>query len=275
MRPLIPWFETPIIPLSGDIAIHGFGVMVALGFWIGTKLASMKAGRDGLNPELPNRLVGWLIAATFIGGHLGHAFFYDWEHYKANPIELLYFWDGLSSTGGLLTATAITYVFFRFVEKKPFLPYGDTVAFGLMTGWIFGRLGCFVAHDHPGVETTFWLGVRGMCPPQGTDLSVACHDMGLYEAIWAMFGAALFHWLDRKPRHPGFFLGMLAVLYGPFRFGADFLRHPMSDERLAIGLTPAQLFALGLVGLGITLLVTTRKGTPVRLREPEHQPDAE
>ena len=26
----------------------------------------------------------------------------------------------------------------------------DSVAYGMPVGWLFGRLGCFVVHDHPG-----------------------------------------------------------------------------------------------------------------------------
>ncbi len=258
---VIPYFETPSIPLFGDLAIHGFGVLVAIGFWVGTWLATVKCRRDGLNPDIPGSLVGYLIVATFVGGHLFHAFFYEWDHYKDNLVELLYFWDGLSSTGGLLCAIGVSIWFLKVKNKVDILPYGDALIWGLMTGWIFGRLGCFVAHDHPGMVSEFALAVQGICPASGE--STACHDLGLYEAMWAMVCASAFHVLDRKPRAPGFFMTLMCLFYGPYRFLSDFLRHPLTDERY-FGLTPAQYFAIGLTILGIVLFRATRGGTPVR-----------
>ena len=260
---MIPWFETPSIPLPIDgLAIHAFGVLVAIGFWVGTWLAGVKCRRDGLNPELPYQLVGWLIVSTFVGGHVFHALFYEPERLAEDWTYIFRLYDGLSSTGGLITSVVVTIVFFKVVKRVPFFAYADCVAWGLMTGWIFGRLGCFVAHDHPGAETDFFLGVQGMCPPQGP-LAATCHDMGLYEAIFAMFAAGAFHWFDRTRRHPGFFIAMICLFYGPYRFLSDFLRHQDLDERY-FGLTPAQYFAMGLVVLGAVVLAATRHWEPVR-----------
>ena len=76
MQPLIPWFETPSIPIPNpwfpNLGIHGFGVLVAIGFWLGTWLAGRKARQDGLDSDLPGQLVGWIIISLFVGGHLFH-----------------------------------------------------------------------------------------------------------------------------------------------------------------------------------------------------------
>ncbi|MCP4807791.1 MAG: prolipoprotein diacylglyceryl transferase [Proteobacteria bacterium] len=263
---MIPWFETPSIPIPNpwfpDLAVHAFGLLVALGFWCGTWLAGVKCKRDGLDPEIPYQLVGWLIVSTFVGGHVFHAVFYDTERLLADPAYIFQLYDGLSSTGGLVSSVLVTIIFFKFVKKVPYFAYADAVAWGLMTGWVLGRLGCFVAHDHPGAETDFFLGVQGMCPPQGPG-AATCHDMGLYEAMFAMVAATAFHILDRKPRHPGFFIAMICLFYGPYRFLSDFLRHQELDERY-FGLTPAQYFALGLIVLGSGVLYFTRGWAPIR-----------
>lgn len=264
MRPLIPWFEAPSWPIENpwfpELGVHGFGLLVAVGFWMGTWLATRKARQDGLNPEHPSQLVVWLILSLFVGGHLFHALFYDWETTKADPWFLLRVWDGLSSSGGLICSVLASIWFFKFHKKVDYFPSADACAFGLINGWIFGRLGCFVAHDHPGIETDFYLGVYGICPSGA--LTAACHDLGLYEAMWAMVMAPIFWFLNRRPRRPGFFIALICLSYAPFRFFADFLRHPDVDERV-LGLTPAQYFTMALMLLGVGVVVASRNWKPV------------
>lgn len=280
MAPLIPYFE----PLKFDLGvatIHGFGILVAIGFITGSWLAAQKAERDGLDPDVINRVVTWIIAGVFIGGHLGHALFYEPAEHFADPIKFLRVWEGLSSTGGFIGSTILVIIFLRRENarvrrenvtrqekgeplKPPIrlLPYGDTMLFGLTLGWFFGRMGCFAAHDHPGMPTEFWLGVYGMCPDQ--PITVACHDIGLYEAIWSGAMFLLFLFLDRKPRFQGFYIGLLCAVYGPFRLFLDSMRHPDIDTRY-FGLTPAQYGSVVIGLIGVYLLVRFRNTTPTRI----------
>ncbi len=276
MHPLIPYFERPVIPIpipgpwGDEIRIHGFGIMVAIGVWLGAKLTMAKARRDGLEAEFINRFLTWIIVAILVGGHLGHALFYDLDHYLKNPIELFYVFGGLSSYGGFIGCTIAAIVFFR-MERKPFWPYVDTLAYGFTLGWFFGRMGCFVAHDHIGMETSFWLGVQGVCPGHEGNSAYACHDVGLYEGLYSgLFLLPLFAWLDRKPRFPGFFLGLWCVLYGPVRLLLDAARHPATDARY-FGLTPAQYGSILVSVIGVWILLKQRGVAPVR---PEAQPPA-
>lgn len=272
MTPLtIPWWDTSKFPWSielftlgdRDIGIHSFGFFVAIGFWLGAHMAARKARTDGLDPGVPHRLVGWLILAALVGGRLGHELFYNTEVFFADPSILFDPFGGLSSTGGLLASIGVVVWRVKYVEKKDFWPYADTVVWGLMFGWVFGRIGCFSAHDHPGIESEFFLAVQGMCPaPMGqVDLSRACHDMGLYEAMWAAGCATLFWVLDRKPRPAGFWVAMIALCYGPYRFASDFLRQV--DKRW-MGLTAAQYFALGLVVVGVGLYLWRKEAPRIR-----------
>ncbi len=260
MQPLIPYFDPPKLTLTGDIAIHAFGVLVAVGFVVGQRVSETKAGRYGGDPALVNRLVTWLVLGTFLGGHWGHLLFYDPQSVVEDPMVIFRFWQGLSSYGGFLACVPITIWFFHRARTS-YWPYADALAHGMGIGWFFGRLGCFSAHDHPGGPTNFWLGVPGMCRDAPGDASVACHDLGLYESIWSLTVFLLFMALDTKPRFPGFYVGMLAFLYGPFRFVLDFFRVTDVDVRY-VGLTPAQYFSILVSGLGIWILQRQRALPP-------------
>ena len=243
MSPLIPYFEAPVlnIPL-GDwtIPIHGFGVLVAMGFLVGGQVSMNRAKRLGLDPEVINRLIGWLIVGTFVGGHVGYGLMYEPEKYLAQPQEFLKVWQGLSSYGGFAVCVPLS-IWFFWKEKVPVWPYLDCLAFGMAIGWCLGRMGCFVAHDHPGTATDFYLGVYGICPGQGS--GIACHDMGLYEALWSLGMYLAFVAMYKVPRVPGFFVVLLGLSYGPVRFFMDFLRPEETDVRYA-GFTPGQYFSV-------------------------------
>jgi len=269
MHPLIPYFERPVIhipipgPWGDTINIHGFGVLVAIGVWLGSKLTMDKCRRDGLEPELINRFLTWIIVGILVGGHLGHALFYEPAYFLEHPLELFYVFNGLSSYGGFIGCTIAALIYFR-LERKSFWEYGDTLAYGFTLGWFFGRMGCFVAHDHIGNETNFWLAVQGVCPGHEGNAAYACHDVGLYEGLYAgLVLLPLFLFLDRKPRFPGFFIGMFCLLYGPIRFVLDAARNPLVDTRY-LGLTPAQYGSILISLLGLGILWVRRGYPPIR-----------
>ena len=157
----IPFYPRIIfhIPLpSGlpvdELDIHGFGVLVALGFLLGGWLAMWRARRQGDDADAINRLIGWLVVGTFIGGHVGYGLMYQPQEYFREPIKFLYVWEGLSSIGGFIVCVPLTVYFFRRYGLRLWANL-DHMAFGFALGWFFGRMGCTVAHDHPG------LGIRG------------------------------------------------------------------------------------------------------------------
>lgn len=279
MHPLLGPWEPFSIPV-GPVSIHGFGILVALGFLFGSNVAQNRARRFGGDPEAVNRLVGWLVLGTFVGGHLGDVLWYQPDKLARDP-ELfvamlrklasfslpsleelpltLRVWEGLSSFGGFAVCVPLT-VYFFWKEKRRFFPHGDALAIGFTLGWFFGRMGCFSAHDHPGTQTEFWLGVYGMC--EGHNVDVACHDLGLYEALWSGAMWIVFEILARKPRFPGFYCGVLALAYAPFRFGLDFFRTSSIDVRYG-PFTPAQYGTLVLFAVGLLIVATQRNKPPM------------
>ena len=272
MIALIPWFDIPVLEI-GDLipgaptwaSLHGFGLLVALGFVFGGMYAKRRAERYGLDSTAIDRLITWLIVGTFVGGHVGYGLMYKPDEYFANPVLFLQVWKGLSSFGGFVVCVPLAIYFFRR-EKLPVWSYLDCLAYGLAIGWFLGRMGCFVAHDHPGSETDFFLGVYcrpepghmiqlpgwlvqgdgsswpafGACLDNGAIMAV--HDTGLYEALWslAMFGVLTV--IDRMPTVPGTLTLTFGLTYGPVRFMTDFLRPESTDPRL-LGFTPAQYWA--------------------------------
>jgi phosphatidylglycerol:prolipoprotein diacylglycerol transferase len=246
---VIPWFELPSVSF-GPVTIQSFGVLSALGILAATWLAQRAADRLGRDGQVIVDFAVVGVVAGVLGGHLVHLFFYHPEE-LADPWRLFRVWEGLSSMGGLLGGVVAALVWFRR-RRIRLEDYGDAFALGIAPGWGIARTGCFTVHDHPGVRTDFFLGVRF---PDGVR-----HDLGLYEAIVLFALGALLWALHRRGALRGRLLALLAVAYGIARFLLDFLRARdvvYADAR-HLGLTFAQYAAVALVAWGAVRLARRR-----------------
>jgi len=135
------------------------------------------------------------------------------------------------------------------------LPYVDRSLFALVAGWIFGRTGCAVTHDHPGILSDFILAIQF---PGGSR-----HDLGFYELLVTIVMFIALMIFARKPKRVGFYVAFIALAYSPIRFMFDFLRiteGKYADQRF-FGLTPAQygMVLIFLIGLYIAKTLKNRE----------------
>lgn len=237
---VIPYFEPPSVQL-GPLTLHAFGLLAALGILLGAHLAARGARRLDLDDTILGDAVPWGVAGGILGGHLLHVFGYHPELLSQQGLSVvLRIWDGQSSMGGVLGGLA-GLLFALRRKKVPLLPYFDALALGVAPGWAVARLGCFLAHDHPGTLTDFPLAVAF---PQG-----ARHDLGLYDFFVLAAVSAILYVVARRPRPTGTLIALLALTYSIPRFFLDFLRATdvaFADGRY-LGLTPAQYVSIGLV----------------------------
>jgi phosphatidylglycerol:prolipoprotein diacylglycerol transferase len=228
-----------------------FGVLVAIGILVGARWTRTRGRQLGLLDEKVAAMITSTLVGGFIFAHIFDVFAYQ-IHEHPGIREILNPFGGLSSYGGFIGALGGLFWWCKR-NKEPVMPYADSLAYGLSIGWMFGRLGCFSAHDHPGRYTSFFLGVKY---PDGVR-----HDLGFDEALWAAVVAAIFFVLARKPRPLGTYVTILTLAYAPVRFGLDFLRitgTSGADPRY-FGLTPAQWCSIAVLGAGVGLLQWTRR----------------
>lgn len=241
---MIPYLTLPDITL-GPLTLHAWGVCVAIGFLVGGFMAQREAVRRGLSSEEIARFLPLIMFGSMLGGRLFHVVVYDASYYMAHPWEVFAVWEGGLSVFGGFFGALIAVGGAVWIRKLDFHAYADVLAFGLPFGKVFGRLGCFLIHDHPGTLTHSVLGVRY---PDGE----VRHDLGLYLAINALIMAGFFLWLSRKPRKEGIYLAIFMIWYGVVRFFLDTLR--VLDVRYA-GLTPAQYLCIAFFFGGVIQLV--------------------
>jgi phosphatidylglycerol---prolipoprotein diacylglyceryl transferase len=231
----------------GPLTLSPFGLLVALDLLFAYYLIERWCVRFDLDwAELAPGLV-WIAALGIFVCHLFSVAFYFPED-LSNPIALLDVRTRLSSFGGFLGGSLVAVAYLRR-RGLPVWLYSDPLAYGFVGGYVFGRLGCFSIHDHPGTLTGL---------PWGIEMFGARrHDLGLYEMVLMLALLIGIHVLARRGRPPeGRVVAFVVLIYMPVRFLFDFLR--IDDARYA-GLTPAQWFAIPFFLVGVWALVHSRR----------------
>ena len=253
---MLPYFELRVIALPGGIQLAVFGTLVALGVFTGVWFAEQRARAVGLPARTLHGAIGWALVPGFALAHFVALLPHAGRPGVLGLASLLQFWNGMSSFGGIAGALLGLWLRFRR-EPATLLTVAEVLAPAFVVGWIFGRLGCTLVHDHVGRLSDFPLALQF---PGG-----ARHDLGLYELLYTLvvlLPAAIL--LVRRPRPPGTILAWLALLYAPARLLGDFLRNTdlsNADVRYA-GLTLAQYCCIALAGVGIWFAARLRRGGP-------------
>lgn len=288
-EPLFPWITAPQIPLAflqhipllGDLidprdppSIKPFGTLVAIGVYVGAGQVLRRARERGYDLKMVSDYLFWTVASGFVLSHVFDALTYHPQTVMQNPLYLLKIWDGLSSYGGFFGAI-VGSLAWRWYRGQPILGYIDLTVSGMPLAWVFGRSGCSVVHDHPGILSDSMLAVR--FPPPGVARSVEWvhwgpdyvgrFDLGLLELLCTIpiaIGVAVLWRRGGKDQPDGYFIGVICTAYPPVRFLLDFLRVGADSAVLGAdprygGLTPAQWASFVLFALGAYHLYVVRK----------------
>jgi phosphatidylglycerol:prolipoprotein diacylglycerol transferase len=197
----------------GPFSLSAVRGVLAVAILAGYFLVRRRARRRGLDVRLASRLVLAMLAFGFTAAHLFKALYFDLPGLSFTT--LIQAASGMASFGGIFggVAGAAWYLRRRGLSLRQAMTYVDAVAYIFPRAWIFGRFSCYLAHDHPGVRTESWLGVRY---PGGTRF-----DLGLIEVFFMLAMIGLFQMLDRGRRPAGFYLATFFLSYGIFRMGLD------------------------------------------------------
>jgi phosphatidylglycerol:prolipoprotein diacylglycerol transferase len=280
---MIPYVVVHPIKL-GPLTFQPFGILVAVGVLLGISLAARRAKRVGFKDRDIRSFITWILVFGFIFAHVFDSLFYRPSEVLERPWSLLMLWRGLSSFGGFIGAGlgALGWKYYttreilsvgsllpiRIPIRRPqpirLLPYADVVMAVFPVAWIFGRAGCAVIHDHPGIRASAssWLSVA-YGPGPLTDFYLfqlrygteARYDLGLLEMFFAIILAVAFALTWRRGSTKGWYVAVACVAYAPVRFALDFLRvsDPEGGDLRYVSLTPAQWACIGLLAFGAWL----------------------
>jgi phosphatidylglycerol:prolipoprotein diacylglycerol transferase len=229
----------PSVRLFDTIPIHGFGLMIVVGFLVATAVSSREARRRGL-PDCMQNLGMVMLFCGILGGRIFYFVQFFEEQFRGGSWwEFFRIWNGGlvfygGAVGGLAGGLAYIALF-----RLPLADTLDAASLGVPIGMAFGRVGCFLNGCCYGQRCSedFTLGVQfptsspayrrqveeGVVAP--LDQALPVHPVQLYQGVHdlLLFGALLLIFRGRAaPRGAG--LPILFVLYGVGRFFLEDLR---------------------------------------------------
>jgi phosphatidylglycerol:prolipoprotein diacylglycerol transferase len=252
---MIPYFEWKTIGI-GPLTLQVWGMWVALGMALSLFFIRKRARQYHLKGDLLFDQAIWMIVLGLVFSRLFEVVFYDPAFYFSQPFEIVKIWHGgLSSFGGLLGAVIGFFVFWfrKNMSKMDILSSVDIFSFSALFGWIVGRIGCLMIHDH-------W-GAHSNCPWAIVTSEGPRLEMAMLE-ILGLLPLALLFWLSRnKQKSDGWYTSILFMYYGVLRFILDFYRATDisgADARY-LGLTPGHYSGILVFVCGLWLWTKTRK----------------
>ena len=245
----------PILFKLGPITIYTYGVLVAIGTFVGSVILIKLAEREGLSTKDVADTAFWSVIAGLVGARV---FFFIYNPEYLRPwYRLFFFWEGglVWYGGGLFGALTAIY----FVRKRniPLWRFADVVSIPLSVGLGFGRIGCTMAGCCYGKVCHAPFALVFKDPHSAAPLGVPlCPTQPVSSAANFLIAAVLYA-IYRKRRVPGVVFGSYLVLYGVFRFLIEF-RRATPKEFLGF-LSNNQVISIIMVASGALLILWRKK----------------
>lgn len=184
----------------GPLTIHFYGLVIALGLILAVLYAMRRSKEFGLKEDDILDGVLWVTPFAIVCARAYYVIF-SWQDYAANPISVLYIWEGgLAIYGGVLGAVVGVAVFCR-VKKIRFTTVMDLVLLGFLIGQSMGRWGNFFNREAFGAATDsfFRMGLFNTV----TNAWEYYHPTFLYESVWNLCGFVLLHFASKHRKYDG------------------------------------------------------------------------
>jgi phosphatidylglycerol:prolipoprotein diacylglycerol transferase len=259
--------------------IKAFAIFFVAAFLVGDWLSMWRARTTGHDTKSYRHFQVACLGGGLLFGHWIDLLFYHPRDIVNHPLSVLWFWEGMSSTGSLAGALMGAFLWKHFelaprirVRKEPMrlLPFADVNCAIYAIPFAIGRVGCALVHDHPGKLASPGSPFAVAWPLDENDGlhhvfgplhvvwgSTPRYDLGLLEVFALTAIALVLAALWKKRLATGTFTGLACVMYGAVRFFLDRLRvtdGPEADLR-HFGMTFAQYWSAAVVCVGAWLLV--------------------
>lgn len=237
----------------GPFTVHSYGLFIAIGLIACLFLATYRAEKRGLNPDMCYGILYSGVITGFIGAKIFYVFV-EWDSFIKAPASFISS-SGFVVYGGITFGVLAGFLYCK-IKKESFLSYFDLVVPSIAIAQGFGRIGCFMAGCCYGRPTDSFLGIAFHNSHYAPN-NIKLLPTQLFSAAgdFAIMGILLF--LDKKINKKGMLAGIYIVLYSIGRFGIEFLRN---DERGSVGnLSTSQFYGLMALVVGIGVIIVSNK----------------
>ncbi len=258
----VTWDVSPVIFNLGPLSVRWYGLFWALSFYFGYEIMYRIFKRENVPLMQVDKLLIYIALGSVIGARLGHCFFYDFDYYINNPLEILMIWQGgLASHGGAIGIIVALYFYQKNVSSKSYAWLLDRMVIPISLAAFFIRMGNLMNSEIYGHQTDLPWGfifVRaGEVVPK--------HPTQLYEGIPYLLLFLGLGWLYLKKAKvlpPAFLLSLFAIVLFTVRFLVEFIKEDQSAFEANMTLNMGQWLSLPFIVAGIVIMFWSLKQKP-------------
>jgi len=262
----------------GFFIIRWYSLMFVAAFIVGLRLMKKIYTEEKIPLEKLDTLFMYTFISMLVGMRLGEVFFYSWDYYKKNLLEIILpikraagesaifgliegwkftGYTGFASHGAAIAIIIAMYWYSRKHLNKSLLYILDRMAIVTALGASFVRLGNFFNSEIYGKPTGSNFGVifkssdAEMLPRHPTQLYEALCYLILFIVLWK------FYWKTDKKQKKGFLFGIFMIGLWSARFFIEFFKEAQVDGRedwVLNSLNTGQVLSIPLILIGCWLV---------------------
>tara|TARA_B100000242_G_scaffold290920_1_gene263216 strand:+ start:1005 stop:1835 length:831 start_codon:yes stop_codon:yes gene_type:complete len=266
---ILEWSPDEKIISFGSIGIHWYSLMFLLAFFIGFQIMKKIYLKEKKDIALLDPFLVHMVLGTIIGARLGEVFFYNWNYFQNNLLEIFLPFNiddsgwkfigfrGLSSHGatiGIITSIIIYKIKYKYDSV---LWIFDRLVIAVALGGMFVRIGNFFNSEIIGKFTNSDFGViflnRGENLPR--------HPAQLYEAFGYLILFIFLVLIYNKTKlstKKGFIFGFFLTILFSVRFIVEYVKESQGgiEETLGI-LSTGQWLSIPFIIFGFLLMINS------------------
>lgn len=241
----------------GGFTIHGYGLMIGIGFLAAYLVSDHRARKKGLDPDHVSGLAVWVIVIGLISAKVLY-YITTIDDILKDPTLLLDIANGFVVYGGIIGGILGGYGYCR-KYKLNFLQYADLILPAVALAQGFGRIGCFLAGCCYGMETS------GAFAVVFRDSAYAPNNVKLIPTQLMSSGLDFLHfflllWLSGKAKKDGQVAAMYLILYSAGRFVMEFFRGDLIRGTVG-SFTTSQFISLFAAAAGAVMLAVSMRSS--------------
>lgn len=277
----INWAPNDILVSFGPITIYWYSVMFIIAFSLGYYIVQKIYINDNKSVTLVEPLFIYVVFGTLVGARLGEVFFYNWDYFQNNLIEIFLpikrdinssflfgiidgwkfvGYRGLASHGATIGIITSMFIYKYKFKYDSVLWIFDRIVIPIAIGGMFVRIGNFFNSEIVGNYTNSNFGVvflnNGEIFPR--------HPAQLYEAFGYLILFILLwniYWKTNLKKHKGFIFGLFLTCLFSIRILVENVKESQGgglEDTLGI-LSTGQWLSIPFIILGLCLMIYSRK----------------
>ena len=277
----IDWAPNEILFEVFSLTIYWYSVMFIIAFSLGYYIVQKIYINDNKSVTLVEPLFIYVVFGTLVGARLGEVFFYNWDYFQNNLIEIFLpikrdinssflfgiidgwkfvGYRGLASHGATIGIITSMFIYKYKFKYDSVLWIFDRIVIPIAIGGMFVRIGNFFNSEIVGNYTNSNFGVvflnNGEIFPR--------HPAQLYEAFGYLILFILLwniYWKTNLKKHKGFIFGLFLTCLFSIRILVENVKESQGgglEDTLGI-LSTGQWLSIPFIIIGLCLMIYSRK----------------